>query len=987
MKVRDSQLTKIAALILLYFTVVLLARSQFVFFTDTAPIILNNSCLNVSSHFSWAVLKPSLLVRSNCKEGGSFYLKAHEAPAPSGIGRVSFHSRGLKNLQVAALKKVPPHSETAPVTVTKLQGTTFGISNITIALPRLIKKRTANGWLFLSFEGQGELELLALLPTKRGALLSALYQDGWLYTLFDWPPSGMIATVLTLALTTLVLRCKSVNRSLVLPFTLLASLWGMWALHPQIQSVDGWRVFFALPGFLFFFLIWEWLFFLPGMALLSRPVELNGAYSTHLLNFFNEWFPTGYVMRSGLPENLLKVEQQVVALKSLGQSGLLIITNLSLVFMIYSLSRLSKDRTLPLLVSLLLLISSFIFYPIYQLPITHESQKYLGILLIALFCFMHGMVAWLLRLPVNKPLSSSNKISRIEVLGFCALTFFCLALHSLVVLEGVWNSDEGVPGPDVGTALRHIMTGGIPWLTAGFYIIFALLTAAVFVHFRATKSPSRRWLPLACISALVIFAEMVVLIQADYGWHEFTLFRYPPFAKLAYGTFMIPHELSLSASRGLSTILIILASAFLLAIMRKLEFSSQVSLATTALYLFSFVIFYWSSFSYPLAFTAVLVNAALYLFLCWYRDNAVQKALWAGVLFVAAFLTRETNIVAALLCLGATLLFSDFSHLKRDRRWAVALALLVLVLLPALLWLKYLVGSWYSWVGRVYPVSSLWLLVDQIDRWRAMPWVLTQANGLIYPTLATLGLVVAIFFKDSRKKYALFFLMLIVAEYFFTMLFARMREYDGHSRFLVPLMLPICILIGFALEYVSKGLASIARRILQPNTAQLALCVGVVAWVISNTNYQPQSISCTPLFDLAPTIQGNGNDHGFFPSSMVAGRLAQLPEGDKSAIITHYGIVDAKVPYTLDWQDSKNEKALIDTMRNRGIRYAVTLKSDNPACHEKFWVMRLLAGSQSGLDPEIAQNPLKIATFKGMRLVDTLPFNDYEVLIFELAST
>jgi hypothetical protein len=570
-------------------------------------------------------------------------------------------------------------------------------------------------------------------------------------------------------------------------------------------------------------------------------------------------------------------------------------------------------------------------------------------------------------------------------MGTVLIAVACLATHLVCAsIGGVWNSDEMLMGQEVTNGLWKLILGQMSWLSVAFYSLLAALGISLLpLGKKRAKLSLERW-PNYLMLALVTFAVLSVLLSESSTLGAFGQFRYPPMSKIVYGVLALVHYLQVPEGRVINCLLTIAAAWFVLLTARLMGCSRLLSLTAFGLYLFSFVIFYWSSFSYVTGLISLLTNAATYIGFCWIKSRRTEKLLWAAVLFAAAIMVRETAFVGALVFFLLCALCAEVKERNRTLHWRPLISFFLIIIVPTQLWLKYLVGSWFAWVGRIYPLSTLYFLFDQYDRWRAYPYVFITSTGSIFLILGLVGLIVGLLQRGPNRLYSKILFCSILAEYFFVMVFARMHEYDGHGRFAIPFLYPLVIFATLALGFIARSFTWMTWSRLNLIRAEALVTAAAFIFVISTTPYWLEKMPCTPAFDLSPAIQSNGNDQGFFPTDMVAHRLEKLPDGDKMVIYTRFGIVNA-IGATLNDCDSDPSKSyFINYIRQNHTRYLVTLISPRRMCNEKFWSPRISGRCPAILEPIDPENFVSSAQEIGFRLVDTLHFNEFDIPILEV---
>jgi hypothetical protein len=259
-------------------------------------------------------------------------------------------------------------------------------------------------------------------------------------------------------------------------------------------------------------------------------------------------------------------------------------------------------------------------------------------------------------------------------------------------------------------------------------------------------------------------------------------------------------------------------------------------------------------------------------------------------------------------------------------------------------------------------VDGLLEILGDPDRWSLQRFTLFHTNGILWWILGVSGLLSTVFLKGFRRL-SLFFVCVWVGEGTLAYVFNRMREYDGFSRFLIPLMVPGAYFVMVGLESLSRASARLGV---------VASGLVVLGFVGSTGPYFERLEACPPL-DLALYSQANGNDHHLIPDALIR---EHLPERETVLYLPCPGgnlfhMTANVVP----------PEKLIDVAKAAQRRFLVVPSSGYYLERLRWWVMPLQWGWVSR---EFVSDPRSLTRDARVVFKRSLPFGHMEFLVFEI---
>lgn len=927
----------------------------------TFGVASSNDCFRVERSATLSGLETQLVVNKICTQSAAIALPIELDKGFSSLLRLRYLSNGFTSL----LLKVIEEKQTAvsrTLGTVALYGTSPGYVSKLIELPAEQIKVLA---LHLEFpEGRGQVRLKPLQSIHSERMQEA-YKNGVLFSLRAHAELGWLAVCILAGLLATAFRygnqqsnrLRRILTCAVVLFLCISGLYCNLAAHPV--------TLLALPYLLAAFgcfLTWQWIVLLPFVDIFPPPVEPAGYLRSLLLDMLSRTFPDGYLMRGGDEKNLAPIRDLLASL------NLPLVCTIALLG-ILGAAYLVRRRAAPASALLFALFTlNFIIYPVYQLPIDRSLQQILACLLLLVFVAHFAFLASVEHCSAYAKTvrdfftASRGEYGVLAVLAAAFIFFHWSAIH----LPPTWNSDESDLGYWVISSALSLF-GLQPNFTGR--VISVLLLAMIFIWGRYALRSGRS--PLL-VYPLILLCAAIIIFRMPIGWNSFQLYRYAPFSKIGYGLLAILSDGSLIFSRLQSVVLVSICAGIVYLAGKHAGFDRAAAVGGTCVYLSSFLIFYWSSFSYVLSLTLIQSALALGFFLVWLTKRDRASLYIAGSMLALGFLTRETALAAIMVYSATALVFYLASARNevspRDLIWFFAA-----LGLPIIIWQKVLVGSWYSWVGRDFAVDRFVQIISEGDHWKAMPWNFFVSSGPFVFGYALSGFLVLLCSTRTRWL-GVFLLVNFLAEYAFPMIFSRMREYDGHSRFLVPLMLPAVL--------ATMALIDSSRRRWFPNLAPLAstaVCSVLFSLpVILTTHYDLATLPCTFPTDISPYVQQNGHDHGYFPTELMASIMKSLPDGEKMAYTMPYYVTGEWRGSYIDPQQAATPHDYAEAMRGKGLRYLISMSSSEPACHNKIWLTSMQRNHV------VAKDPLLLGTSGEFSLIKTVDFYQYLIYIFEV---
>lgn len=919
-----------------------------------------STCFQVTQKFSWSALSTVTEIKKLCSSPASLHLPIIGQHEAGKLSRLRYKSEGLQAPTVG-FSRTTSHAEDPLPQKSQLQGTSPGFVSILLPIPTSASEAKGKFNLDLSFGVEpGSIEL-APLQLLRTAKTTDAFQNGFIYSLLFQLDSSLLLLVLVAFLARAVIPKQKILAALALSCWIGAALSSITSSALiKILSAPLLAILFGIE------LAWEWLFVLPGLNRLPKPVELSGEFAAQIQKLFEFLSPSGYLMRGGHIENLAGYTSALEPLSRIGHPFLL---SLGVTAAIIPALLRARRAEIPTVALAALILLNFLIYPVYQLPISPTLHFLLGLLVIVM------TVGFLLILThLQNP--SEEKVSTLCInrnewmLLAALLSGYCLVHLQTLRLPVTWNSDE----LDIGFwLLSSLLAFLAPLSKAALAAAIAALIVLLISLWRWRPQLFSSQKIFLLLAASILALTITMPLRPATSLSPFQLYRYAPFSKIVYailGIFFDGTTL-IDKVRAYNIVIGTFASGAVFLAARQLGFGLPACICAALSYGGSFLIYYWSSFAYSTIFMALLTNIAAALFLAWLRSGSTAMLQWCGVFLAMSFMTRETAISSIAVMLAISFIVLCLWNRSREnmKTWGwIALA----TVMPVFLWQKLLVGSWYEWVGRDYAASNFLFLLTQSDRWRLMPWHFYYSNGPWFYGLALIGSVVMLTRKELRLG-GVTLLLLFLADYFFPMGLARMREYDGHSRFLVPLMLPASLFIAAFAEWLTGKLPRMPLRV---SCSIVPLLCLIPLWL--TTPYDFEQIPCNHPTDLSPMIQRSGNDQGFFPSTTLLEHLALLPSGDKATYLFPYAIAAQWGLGHMTLYETNDAEAIAAQMRQANWRYLVTVASADRACHKKIWIMDMSRGYP------LASNPLDLGKSPLFSLVDSINDSPYTIYIFRL---